>query len=115
MFQTRTLSQISSLLRHKDEGEINRSLIEDANSLEGMVSREIIYAHSLKKQNEGHLASMKRRMLVELLTARSPVDTREIECAFSRQGTPVENVYFSVAIFACGGMQPEEGREIGRA
>ena len=111
VFQTRTLSQISSLLRHKDEGEINRSLIEDANSLEGMVSREIIYAHSLKKQNEGHLASMKRRMLVELLTARSPVDTREIECAFSRQGTPVENVYFSVAIFACGGMQPEEGRE----
>lgn len=111
LFQTRTLGQISSLLRHKDEGEINRSLIEDANSLEGMVSREIIYAHSLKKQNEGHLASMKRRMLAELLTARSPVDTREIEHAFSRQGTPVENVYFSVAIFACGGMRPEEGRE----
>ncbi len=111
VFQAKTLSQISSLLRHKDEGEINRSLIEDANSLEGMVSREIIYAHSLKKQNEGHLASMKRRMLVELLTARSPVDTRESESAFSRQGTPVENVYFSVAIFACGGMRPEEGRE----
>lgn len=98
-FQNKAIHNVWKILKYKDKVELNKILMEDAGSIEGMVSKQIIYANQLKKQNDDNLLAMKNKILTELFNARTPLDIQAVQRQFERVGIPTENRFFTVIVF----------------
>ena len=48
-FQNRTLHNVKNILEQPDDGNLNRIIIKDSSSIEGIVSRQVIYVNQLKQ------------------------------------------------------------------
>lgn len=75
-FQNRTLHNVKNILERPDDGNLNRIIINDSSSIEGIVSRQVIYVNQLKQQNDDQRTVMRRKLLNDLLTARAPIDAK---------------------------------------
>lgn len=98
-FQNRTLHNVKNILEQPDDGELNRILISDSSSIEGIVSRQVIYVNQLKQQNDDQRTVMRRKLLNDLLTARAPIDTEAETAQLERVGIPVEKRCLIVVSF----------------
>lgn len=107
-FQNKAIQNVWKILKYKDKVELNKILMEDAGSIEGMVSKQIIYANQLEKQNDDNLTAMRNKILTELFTARTPLDTASLKRQFERVGIPTDNRLFAVAVFEVTDLQETE-------
>ena len=98
-FQNRTLHNVKNILEQPDDGNLNRIIIKDSSSIEGIVSRQVIYVNQLKQQNDDQRTVMRRKLLNDLLTARAPIDAKAETAQLERVGIPVENRCFIVINF----------------
>ena len=98
-FQNRTLHNVKNILERPDDGNLNRIIINDSSSIEGIVSRQVIYVNQLKQQNDDQRTVMRRKLLNDLLTARAPIDANAETAQLERVGIPVENRCFIVIDF----------------
>lgn len=98
-FQNRTLHNVKNILERPDDGNLNRIIINDSSSIEGIVSRQVIYVNQLKQQNDDQRTVMRRKLLNDLLTARAPIDAKAETAQLERVGIPVENRCFIVIDF----------------
>ena len=96
--QSRTIRKVKNILNEKDKIAINRTLIEDSASLEGMVSKQIVYSNMLEKQNDDYISAMKRKTLTQLFEARYTIDEKVEAQQFERMGIDISNS-FGVLVF----------------
>ena len=99
LYQNNTIKKSRKILEGHNKNDINQALIEDSSSLEGLVSKQVIYADSLEKQNSDHITLIKRKVIADLFTSNEPFEENLKNEQFSRIGIKTEQ-FFSVIAFA---------------
>ena len=98
LYQNSTIKKSRKILEDHNKNDINQALIEDSSSLEGLVSKQVIYADSLEKQNSDHITLIKRKVIADLFTSNEPLEENHKNDQFDRIGIKTDQ-YFAVIAF----------------